>query len=218
MIAMSSSQYFRRTLRQVHLTLVYSSSRSVEENFRAVQHALQRMRALLPPLEESPVVDVPSSLLVPDEGVLSLPPRERDPALVAQEINGCKSLLLEIIRRAAYDWVLYRTHTKIAQRKMAEQAFTWLFVEDHRSVDGVERSASGKHITSFLAICQALDLDPDSVREHVRKLTPKNVMSVGRPAEYRRRETIPHSPEETSISLGDATLDAEWATLEGSDE
>ena len=35
-----------------------------------------------------------------------------------------------------------------------------------------------------------MDLDPDTVRRHVKKLTPRNVMSVGRPAEYRRRDVF----------------------------
>jgi len=154
----------------------------------------------------------------PDGGVLSLPRRERDPALVLQEINGCKSLLLEIIRRAAYDWVLYRSSSRLLQHKLAEQAFTWLFKETEAHPDARERNDSGKQITSFEAICSALDLDPDAVRTHVRRLTPKNVMSVGRPAEYRRRESAPHAPEEASVVLGGRVLAAEWADVDDSYE
>ena len=37
--------------------------------------------------------------------------------------------------------------------------------------------------------CSELDLSAKTVRAYVRRLTVKNVMSVGRPAEYRRRDT-----------------------------
>ena len=47
---------------------------------------------------------------------------------------------------------------------------------------------SGKHLTGFIGICEALDLDPDTMRSHIRRLTAKNVRNVGRPAEYRRTD------------------------------
>lgn len=223
---MASPHYFRRTLRAAHLRLIPSRARSPEENLRVMLAAARRVGLALrddpPPAAivvfeaeaVSGVVDVPD----PDGGVLSLPRRDRDPALVLQEINGCKSLLLEIIRRAAYDWVLYRSSRRLLQHKLAEQAFTWLFKETDSHPDARERNDSGKQITSFEAICSALDLDPDAVRTHVRRLTPKNVMSVGRPAEYRRRESAPHAPEEASVVLGGRVLAAEWADVDDSYE
>ena len=171
-----------------------------------MQEALSKVRRATSP---------PSSAMVPEReqpsvitSALEVPRRDRDPALVQQEINGCKRLLLEIIRRAAYDWVLYRTSGRILHRKLAEQAFTWLFVEDVYSSDWKERVKSEKYITSFMAICEALELDPESVRTHIRRLTPKNVMSVGRPAEYRRREKTPSMPSETTIAIGGRSLEA----------
>jgi hypothetical protein len=113
-----------------------------------------------------------------------------DEETALQEINGCKTLLLEVVRRAAYDWVLYRTSTRLVQRTLAEQAYVWLFVEAPGSPEWNEREQEGKHMMSFLSICESLDLDPETVRRHVRRLTPKNVMSVGRPAEYRRRDVF----------------------------
>jgi hypothetical protein len=191
---------FRRTIRAAHLRLVFSSDRSAEENLRSVEAALARVRNATsfpaPPMLE------PS---LPQERPFELS-RNKDHAQLQQEINGCKSLLLEIIRRAAYDWVLYRTSRRMVQRKLAEQAFHWLFVEDGTGEDKKEREDSEKYITSFLAICEALDLDPESVRKHVRKLTPKNVMSVGRPAEYRRRDNSPSLPQEASVALGSRAL------------
>ena len=78
----------------------------------------------------------------------------------------------------------------MVQRTLAEQAHRWLFVEIPGTPEWQERSREGKHITSFVSICESLDLDPDTVRKHIKRLTPKNVMSVGRPAEYRRRDVF----------------------------
>jgi hypothetical protein len=112
----------------------------------------------------------------------------RPHAEIQQEIMGSKSLLLEIIRRAAYDWVLYRSSRRLPQKKLAEESFTWLFKEEPGHKDWDERAANGKHMTSFVGICSALDLDVNTLRGHIRRMTAKNVTSVGRPAEYRRVE------------------------------
>lgn len=123
-------------------------------------------------------------------------PLVRDEALILQEINGSKTLLLEVIRRAAYDYVLYRGNRRLAYRILADQAYAWLFTERPGTKDWNLRQREGKFITSFEAICEALDLDPDGVRDHVKRLTPRNVMSVGRPAEYRRRDVFSSSQGE----------------------
>jgi hypothetical protein len=136
----------------------------------------------------------------------------RSDELVLQEINGCKTLLLEIIRRAAYDWVLYRASTRLMQKMLADQSYRWLFVEEPNSADWNERVREGKYITSFVAICDSLDLDPEMVRGHIRRLTPKNVMSVGRPAEYRKRDVFTSQEhEEGTYSLPSHLRDYESA-------
>lgn len=112
----------------------------------------------------------------------------RDEELLLQEISGCKTLLLEIVKRAAFDWVLYRNSRRMVQRVLADSAYRWLFTEDEGTSDWNERLRDGKYITSFVAICEGLDLDPDRVRSYIKRLDRKNVMSVGRPAEYRRRD------------------------------
>ncbi len=208
----SFTRIIQRTLKAAHLHLIYSAARTPEENLRSIEDAITRVRRVTaPPAPPESAIVIP---LVPTEvtyaSVLDLPSRDRDPALVQQEINGCKSLLLEIIRRAAYDWVLYRTSTRLQQKKLAEHAYNWLFIEDKETAEGRERLESEKYITSFIAICEALELDPDSVRTHVKKLTPKNVMSVGRPAEYRRRDALPSMPDEAPLAIDGRTLDA-WA-------
>jgi hypothetical protein len=79
------------------------------------------------------------------------------------------------------------------QKLLAEEAYRWLFLEVPGAPDWEERKREGKDSTSFVAICEALDLIPEEVRGHIRRLTPKNVMSVGRPAEYRKRDVFPSS-------------------------
>ena len=137
-----------------------------------------------PPAPEEP------SAWDPEEDLSFEVGEPEDEELALQTINGCKTLLLEIIRRAAYDWVLYRGSRRMVQKVMADQAYRWLFLELPGTADWQQRMREGKHITSFESICEGLDLDPDTVRRHIKKLTPRNVMSVGRPAEYRRRDVF----------------------------
>ena len=176
----------------------------------AIRSALSRVERTVPArpvvkvavVRQRPVltlVEVPSAW--DPEPVVVIPP-VRDEELILQEINGCKTLLLETIRRAAYDWVLYRTSRRMAQRVLAETAYRWLFTEKPGTPDWQERQREGKHITSFESICESLDLDSDTVRKHIQRLTAKNVMSVGRPAEYRRRDVFStHSGDDDVYSV-----------------
>lgn len=101
---------------------------------------------------------------------------------------GCRALLLEVIRRAGYDWVLYRGSRRLKTKQIAEDAYHWLFEEKPGDASWAQRKEEGKELTSFLAICEALDLDPEYVRDTIRKLTVKDVLSVGRPATHRKIE------------------------------
>lgn len=76
--------------------------------------------------------------------------------LLLQEINGCKALLLEIVRRAAYDWVLYRSSTRLIQKSLAEAAFHWLFMEAPDTQEWKERTKEGKTVTSSSASASSL--------------------------------------------------------------
>jgi hypothetical protein len=167
--------------------IVDEAMRSVATALRSTSKSLTFQPPSVP--EKPPPAKVAQEIL--EELIEEIYVRPRDPALVTQEINGCKVLLLEVVRRAAYDWVLYRTSRRMLHKKLAEDAYSWLFMEEPGHPNWVERQSVGKHITSFLAICSELDLDADTVRNYVRKLTIKNVMSVGRPAEYRRRSSCP---------------------------
>jgi hypothetical protein len=99
---------------------------------------------------------------------------------------GCRALLFEIVRRAIHDWVLYRSSRRLKNKQLAEEAYHWLFEETEDGAEAKERAREGTELTSFLSICQALDLDPEAVRRRARQLTPKDVLSVGRPPTYRR--------------------------------
>ena len=118
----------------------------------------------------------------------------------ASQAIGAKSLLLEIIRRAAFDWVLYRSSRRMDQKALAEDAYTWLFVEEPGHPNWKIRKEEGKELTSFLSICEQLELDPEKIRGYVRKLTPNRVMSSGRPPENSRPgEALMHVEIHTSI-------------------
>jgi hypothetical protein len=112
-------------------------------------------------------------------------PPDPDGERISQAI-GAKSLLLEIVRRAAFDWVLYRGSRRLDQKALAEDAYTWLFVEGPGHPNWKIRKEEGKELTSFLSICEQLDLDPEKLRGYVRNLTPNRVMSSGRPPENSR--------------------------------
>lgn len=111
------------------------------------------------------------------------------------EAMSCRALLLEVIRRASYDWVLYRTSSKLQNKQLAESAYNWLFVEDERSKAWALRDRNGKGMMSFLNICDTLDLEPSHVRERVKQLTGKDIMGAGRPAERRK---VKHSDDAVS--------------------
>lgn len=109
--------------------------------------------------------------------------------LLLQEINGCKALLLEIVRRAAYDWVLYRGSSRLQHKQMAELAYHWLFLETPDSQEWKDRAKEGKQVTSFTGICELLGLDVGMVRGYIKRMTAKSVLNGGRPAEKRRPES-----------------------------
>lgn len=132
-----------------------------------------------------------------------------------QSGSCCKALLLEVLRRAAHDWVLYRSHSKLSNRECAEDAYTWLFEEDaehpagrHRAtavfdLDGGDQAVGARSITAFLGICEALDLDPETVRARVRQMDIQTIISAGRPAETRRTKRGEAAVmEECNVAIG----------------
>lgn len=106
-----------------------------------------------------------------------------DPEL---EASNCRALLLEVIRRAAFDWVLYRTSSKLLNRQLADSAYVWLFSETQNSSMWSLRKRNCKELTGFLTVCSMLDLDPEQVRNRIRGMTERDIMGAGRPAERRK--------------------------------
>lgn len=102
------------------------------------------------------------------------------------EASSCRALLLEVVRRAAYDWVLYRQSSKLQNKVLAESAFHWLFVEEPGSSAWSQRRRGEKELTAFLSICDVIGLDPERVRARIRQLTERDIMGAGRPAERRK--------------------------------
>ena len=153
-------------------------------------------RPLPPPPRAKPLLDrlkgVPHLRLLP-----SVPrdPKAAPPDYLGEKMRqaeGARALLLEIVRRAAYDWVLYRSSRRLDQKVLAEDAYTWLFQEDEHHPNWALRRQEGKDLTALVNICVELDLDVERVRAHIRNLTPNKVMSSGRPPENSRASD--HSP------------------------
>lgn len=151
--------------------------------------AMQALRRPPPPaltlVDLEVVVDVPPPPPPPVESVW-----DPEPAEAQMESSRARALLLELIRRAAHDWVLYRTSRRMDQRELAQEAFTWLFEERPGHASWEQRRSEGRELTSFLTICELLELDPDFVRERVRKMTPHGIKMAGRPAENRHRKGV----------------------------
>lgn len=118
----------------------------------------------------------------PDERPYSL---DSDPQA---ESGNCRALLLEIVRRAAFDWVLYRTSSKLPNRMLADSAYHWLFVEEPDTAQWRLREQSDKELTGFVSICEAVGVDPDRMRARIRTLTERDIMGAGRPAEKRKHK------------------------------
>ena len=96
-------------------------------------------------------------------------------------------LLVEIVRRAAYDWVLYRSSTRLRDATIARDAYVWLFEEKPGHRDWLERSQAGWQHFAFLTICEMLDLDADLLRARIKTMSVKDVLSAGRPPVRRKK-------------------------------
>lgn len=98
-------------------------------------------------------------------------------------------LLLEVLRRAAYDWVLYRGSRRAEHKEIAHDAYVWLFEEDAHHPWARVRKEEHTELMSFLSICEVMGFDPDGVRASVRRLTPEKIKTAGRPPERRKKQT-----------------------------
>lgn len=134
-----------------------------------------------------------------------------DPVHEQIEVGRCRALLLETIRRAAHDWVLYRISNRLPYKQIADEAYIWLFEEGPGHEHWKERIKEERLITAFLSICEALDLEPETVRARVKKMTVKTIMGAGRPPERRHsRESQDEViyEEHSLVDLNVESLDA----------
>lgn len=78
-----------------------------------------------------------------------------------------RRLMAAILRRAVYDFVLYRDETHV-NHSLALDSAAWLFCSfpQEEQVDGE---------WTFVYICQDLGLDPRSVRQRTLRLTTRDI-------------------------------------------
>lgn len=166
------------------------SPRAGEATHLLEQELQEALQALFRPLR--PALRLPEDADISEALAEALAPSEWDPepvdAIIAAE--QVRTLLTDVIRRAAHDWVLYRTSSRMDQRELAYDARVWLFEEDEKHPWARIRKREGRELTSFLSICEIIDVDPDFAREQIRKLTVRDVKMAGRPAERRHRQSL----------------------------
>lgn len=125
-----------------------------------------------------------------------------------REASGAENLLLEIVRRAAFDWVLYRESPRPDRRQLADDAYIWLFEEDEDHPHWAIRQAEGKSLTSLLSICEALGIRVPVVRAYVKNLTVDKILSTGRQPETGRTSPLRDVAIHTRVAGGDSDYDA----------
>jgi len=91
-----------------------------------------------------------------------------------QDGEGERLLLASIIRRAAFDIVLYRNSPRLVDRLVGVQAYQWMFKEEP------ERQHPRDRFTSFLNICEILNQDPEWIRSQTLKLRKTDVKKYDR--------------------------------------
>lgn len=151
------------------------------------------------------------------------------------EASRCQALLMEVIRRATHDYVLYRQHRKLELKSLAEQAYVWLFEEEpgHPAWRDREKAlfkvsgekgqvmveVGSRRLTSFLSICEACSLDPEAVRARAREMTVESIMKTGRHIERRKSKSTGDLSSIEFHSLVDVDIDALDAEIQsGSQE
>lgn len=163
-----------------------------EEAARPALRALGRaLDELFPPppaiLEET--LDIPTTW--EPEGVTEEDIRALEELSTVHVVDGAqvRVLMLEVLRRAAHDWVLYRGSRRKEFRELAHDAYTWLFEEEQGHPWFEARKLGGTTLMSLVSICEVMDIDIDAVRDRVRKMTAEKIKTAGRPPERRKKQT-----------------------------
>lgn len=179
------------------------SSSSGNAPLKAARGVLRRVRHLqlvLTPPEPPPPPAAPAELVLePVSEVRLVKPVEAqaepetdsswDPDSLEDQLEASRSraLLLEIVRRAIYDWVLYRGHHRLEFREIAADAYIWLFEEEEGHPWWRQRADEERMVTSLVSICDILDIEPKTIRARAKEMDVKTILSVGRPPETRHR-------------------------------
>ncbi len=98
------------------------------------------------------------------------------------EHEAIRLLWIKVILRAAYDWVLYRDSKNNTYKKIAGDAFRWLF---EISKETVIVNMNNKFIVvdssgfnTLEKLCDVLDIEIESVRKFANKLTRGDVKKL----------------------------------------
>ena len=135
---------------------------------------------------------------------------DNEPMPKDTEAVRCRALLLEVIRRAAHDWVLYRQHTRLPLKQIAQAAHVWLFEEGPGYPGWEAREKTPYHMTAFVNICAELDIEPDAVRQRVLRMRVSEIIGAGRPVERRYKDK---SKEDVGMVQHSAHVAVDLSTL-----
>ena len=104
------------------------------------------------------------------------------PAKQPSEYECLRLLWIKVILRAAYDWVLYRESKNHITKNIANDAHRWLFsspkIKKNIQVGKVIRTCLVQEPNSLEDICDAIDLDIDSVRKFAKRLTRSDIKKL----------------------------------------
>lgn len=122
--------------------------------------------------------------------VVELCPMYRDsivPTIPDDRYSGVKSMWLKVIIRAMFDLASYRDSTKLGHKKLANDAYSWMFGENDL-------------FNGFESICKFLDIDPNRVRARAMSMSKEDVSKI----EFRERKlSCPDQDKDSDIEDGE---------------
>ena len=191
----------QRVLMLAHVVSTYAIALSVARTLHMTLPPLRELGHAISALYKEPtvVLRVPRTLeeVEPPEPLgTDWDPEETEDVIVTPEMldgSQVRALMLEVLRRAIHDWVLYRTSRRMEHRELAQHAYTWLFEEKEGHPWRTMRRQHGLDMMSLEAICETIDIDIETVRTGARNMTERRIKTAGRPPERRRRVGEDHS-------------------------
>lgn len=104
----------------------------------------------------------------------------------SMEDEAWRALFIAIFWRAVRDWVTYRTAGSLARRKVAAEAYMWIFMEQPGHWTWKIRQSEGMGAFAFTTMCDALNLDAGKLRRWAESITAEKVKNLGRQADSRK--------------------------------